>query len=173
MNDLDKIFGKMPLNGGYAMIFGDDVMSPSTTKFIHLSSREALDEYWKIMGDSGLVKYFSIGPEENSIIKVYYLLPDSNVKYEVKVYSLTTCLLTSDKILFREHRGGLEDSMKTLKSFNNRDELVEYCKSILDKEFDEFEIKPYGGPDARIGWDATYMVVVDGCGLVGYINKMC
>ena len=36
-----------------------------------------------------------------------------------------------NKILFREHRGSLKESLETMKSFDNKEALLEYLKNIL------------------------------------------
>ncbi len=42
---------------------------------------------------------------------------------------------------FREHRGSLEDSMKTLIEIENRDHLLEHCKYIIGDIFDPIILK--------------------------------
>lgn len=63
------------------------------------------------------------------------------------------------KWLYREHRGGLKESMKTLKKF---DSLYEMLKHISVKEkCDISDITIYlyhNAPDDRIGWSRTYLV---------------
>lgn len=81
-------------------------------------------------------------------------------------------------ILFREHRGGLAESMKTIVKVNNHKELVEHCKTIMAKNNETFEpdnlnIAPYGGADSRIGWESVYIVTIKGHGVIGYTNKIC
>lgn len=74
---------------------------------------------------------------------------------------------------FRQHRGGLSDSMKTQVELLDRAALLLYIQSIL---------KPWGrvvldstlhvqhyGYDDRIDWD-NYIVTVDDWGVIGYTD---
>lgn len=72
--------------------------------------------------------------------------------------------------------------METLVTVKDRAELVEHCKKLLEPysgwtEFwkirlDELEIKEYFmWPDARIGWDKTYLVTVPGYGIMGFTDE--
>lgn len=83
---------------------------------------------------------------------------------------------------FREHRGQLADSMETLVTVEDRAELVEHCKKLLEPysgwvdfwkiRTDELEIKPYmDRPDTRIGWDKTYIVTIPGYGVMGFTDE--
>lgn len=63
--------------------------------------------------------------------------------------------------LFREHRGGLKESMKTCKSYNSLLEVIEaaadkatYHKGITS----EIQILLYSAGDERIGWRPVYIV---------------
>lgn len=62
---------------------------------------------------------------------------------------------------YRDHKGGLDESMKTQIEINN----VEDIRSHLNKFYGEFgqfveEIKfEHCGMDARIGWDTYYVLV--------------
>jgi hypothetical protein len=74
---------------------------------------------------------------------------------------------------FREHRGSLEDSMKTVRPCYSFEELYAYCRVLLWPWYIEFtkeqlHIKPYGY-DERIDWD-THIVTLDGYGVVGWTN---
>jgi hypothetical protein len=67
---------------------------------------------------------------------------------------------------FREHRGSLADSMKTVVEVNGL-ELQQLCEKITGLD-SWIEIRPYGYDD-RIGWD-TYIVLMPGWGVVGFTN---
>jgi len=70
---------------------------------------------------------------------------------------------------FREQRGILDDSMKTLVELKDRNALVEHCKKIyqrahlgdgtLDPERLKVKLYNNGRPDDRIGWEKVYIVV--------------
>ena len=83
---------------------------------------------------------------------------------------------------FREHRGQLDDSMATLVTVRDRQELVEHCKKVLEPynewnlfheiKFDQLEIKEYFmQPDKRIGWEHTYLVTIPGYGVMGFCDE--
>lgn len=79
---------------------------------------------------------------------------------------------------FRQHRGQLDDSMKTLVWLENRDELRGYVRGLLwewptaPPVTDEtLHVKPYC-QDARIGWD-THIVTLDGYGVLGFTDGPC
>ncbi|MDA3802327.1 MAG: hypothetical protein PF488_00285 [Patescibacteria group bacterium] len=77
---------------------------------------------------------------------------------------------------FREYRGSLEASMKTLVTLKDRDSLVEHCKYIVGKTFDPtaLKVEPYGdGPDNRIGWTATFIVTLKDYGIIGFLDSAC
>ncbi len=77
---------------------------------------------------------------------------------------------------FRQQRGDLEESMGTLVTLKDRDALFAHCQSILAHTGRVFErstlkIERYGGPDARIGWEKTFIVLIDGWGPVGFSDS--
>lgn len=78
---------------------------------------------------------------------------------------------------FREHRGGLAESMETLVVMEDWNELAEYCKTKLSEwmfniRIEDVSVKPYAdNPDTRIGWDKTYIVMVEGWGPFGFTDK--
>lgn len=79
---------------------------------------------------------------------------------------------------FREHRGSITDSKETEVVINNREELVAHCKSIIGETFDfdpeKLKVEPYyDQPDSRIGWNRTYIVSIDGYGVVGFTDSPC
>lgn len=62
-------------------------------------------------------------------------------------------------IKFREHRGSLEESMKTVQEFSSRKDLIEH----ISKRFDPYEIYSdikfeHVGFDSRVGWDTYYVL---------------
>lgn len=82
-------------------------------------------------------------------------------------------------VQFREHKGSLSDSMKTLKTFNTLDELRLHVMEIMRTygasiSASSIVIEPYSDqPDDRIGWQRTFVVNVvggDTQGVVGFTN---
>jgi len=80
-------------------------------------------------------------------------------------------------MLFREHRGSLEDSMATaIPLANDKTSLVSHINSLnvfLDNRVISEEmvtVKPYGF-DKRIQWD-SHIVSISGYGVIGYTNAM-
>jgi len=84
-------------------------------------------------------------------------------------------------IKYRDHRGGLDESMQTLKEFESIEDLKKYVieRSIKEgnplrfvhMESSHIEIKEYSdGPDKRIGWDKTY-IVIDNVGPIGFCDS--
>ena len=75
---------------------------------------------------------------------------------------------------YRDHRGGLIESMETTQEFNNKDSLLEYLQSILDDCFSghldssNVKIEPYCF-DERVGWDC-HIVHLEGWGVFGFTN---
>ena len=79
---------------------------------------------------------------------------------------------------FREHREGLAESMATLVELPDRASLVGHCQNLLAPfdfvfESSALKVKPYSGPDARIGWDSTNIVTIDGYGVMGFTDSVC
>lgn len=76
-------------------------------------------------------------------------------------------------MLFREHKGSLDKSMKTVVELKDIDELVKYISDMLQPfgmsvTPDSLHTQPYGY-DNRIDWE-TYIVTLDGYGVVGFIK---
>ena len=75
---------------------------------------------------------------------------------------------------YRDHRGGLAESMETVQKLESKDDLVNYLQSKVN-EYDpavdcsKIIIKPYGY-DSRINWD-THIVTLDGYGVFGFTDK--
>lgn len=59
---------------------------------------------------------------------------------------------------YRDHRGGLDESMQTMVDMP-RD--LESLATHLGVKSSSIRVEAYGGFDKRIGWD-TYIVLVDG-----------
>ncbi len=82
---------------------------------------------------------------------------------------------------FREHRGGLADSMETMVELTTMEELKSHVKKLLwqfdvpanNLRFDDIQVKPYGchcWPDERIGWAETWVVTMPGYGVLGFTD---
>lgn len=77
---------------------------------------------------------------------------------------------------YRDHRGGLAESMETLQEFDTRADLITYLQKELATWGHKFEesavkIEPYGdGKDDRIGWSNLHIVIVQGFGPVGFAD---
>lgn len=76
-------------------------------------------------------------------------------------------------VQFREHRGSLTDSMETLQTFKTKADLVRYLQGAVNPEIEasDLEIEEYAGPDPRIGWMMTYIVLLDGMP-IGFTDKL-
>ena len=68
-------------------------------------------------------------------------------------------------IIAREHRGGLAESMATAKTFNTKEEMVNYFTKMWSKWYGR-KVKITIGEqvmrDHRIGWNTQY-ILCDGC----------
>ena len=73
---------------------------------------------------------------------------------------------------FREHRGGLAESMETVVELNTRKEFCDHIGKIARKFVPEGEFtirfQEYSF-DTRINWD-TWLVILDGYGPIGMLN---
>jgi len=77
-------------------------------------------------------------------------------------------------VLFRKHKGMLEDSMATLMTVDSKAELMAMTRKELepwgfDFKDESFLIEPYCS-DPRIGWGDVHIVTIDGYGVVGFTN---
>jgi hypothetical protein len=77
-------------------------------------------------------------------------------------------------MLFREHRGSLDDAMKTCIPLpNTKEALVNHIKSLNlfdDKSIHSgIVVAPYGY-DERIQWN-THIVTILGYGVIGFTNQ--
>ena len=75
--------------------------------------------------------------------------------------------------LFREHRDGLKESMKTCKTYNNLREVTEAAaeKAVYEKQTDSINITLYSKKDERIGWRPVYII----CGkneVIGFCTEV-
>lgn len=75
---------------------------------------------------------------------------------------------------FREHRGGLNESMMTLVELPDRPALVAHVEKLLRpyyfQEVDSrLRVDPYGR-DTRIGWENLHIVILKGYGVVGFTD---
>lgn len=76
-------------------------------------------------------------------------------------------------MLFREHRGGLDDSMKTIIVFHTRTELSRHLVHLFPHLMTSgaiIEARPYGGDDDRIGWKDVHILIANPGGPVGFID---
>jgi hypothetical protein len=69
-----------------------------------------------------------------------------------------------EKILFREHRGGLQEAMKTVQEVSCLED-IEKIKNIPDEFKGKLRIEHYCY-DRRIDWD-TYIIDIEDYGVVG------
>lgn len=82
---------------------------------------------------------------------------------------------------FRQHRGGLAESMETLVVLGNWDELKGYIKGLLwswptapEVTDQTLHVKLYvDRGDSRIGWEKTYIVTLDEYGVLGFTDGPC
>ncbi|CAN5951012.1 unnamed protein product [Sphagnum jensenii] len=79
---------------------------------------------------------------------------------------------------FREHRGSLDESMKTLVLLFDRAALVKHIHDLLypwniDVEDRDVKVERYnnGRGDPRIGWGDLYIVTVKDFGVIGWTDE--
>jgi hypothetical protein len=75
-------------------------------------------------------------------------------------------------ILYRDHRSTLEESMETVKVFESEDEMLEYLRNKVLRDYGlvmfsrvlnvEITIGPEEYTDDRIGWDRCHYVCANG-----------
>jgi len=75
---------------------------------------------------------------------------------------------------YRDHRGGLAESMATAQEFSNKENLLHYLAISLgdyakNVDINKTTIKPYGF-DKRIGWD-SHIVHLEGYGVFGFTDR--
>lgn len=72
---------------------------------------------------------------------------------------------------YREHRGGLSESMETVREIASTREAIALEAGLMLGRLvtpDEVRVSPYGY-DARIMWD-THIVEIDGFGPIGFTD---
>lgn len=72
---------------------------------------------------------------------------------------------------FREHRGTLSESLKTVRDISPTKKAIALevsFGSFRNVEEKDIVVKPYG-PDPRIDWD-THIVVLEGYGVIGFTD---
>lgn len=80
-------------------------------------------------------------------------------------------------MVFREHRGGLAESMETQIELHDRHELICHLKDLLSIWADitvrdeDVKVRPYR-PDHRIGWETNCIVTLEGYGVVGWTDTL-
>ena len=78
---------------------------------------------------------------------------------------------------FREHRGGLAESMETQVVVDGRKGLVAHIQKLLkpfsvDVKDADVAASLYGSSgDGRIGWEKVYIVSVKGYGVIGFSDS--
>jgi hypothetical protein len=72
------------------------------------------------------------------------------------------------EILFRMHRGGLKEAMKTVQPVKSLDEIYEISGIAQYGIENKLKINHYCF-DSRINWD-TYIVTCEGFGVIGFTN---
>lgn len=76
---------------------------------------------------------------------------------------------------FREHRGQLAESMKTLIELPDKRALINHARLALEPYgFDVTEIVVHlylDKPDERIGWDKTWLITIPGYGVFGFTDE--
>ncbi len=76
--------------------------------------------------------------------------------------------------LFRSHRGSFDDSMETVKEFEDREKFLEFLKEEMKHwpcPFDGHlvQVEPYCIFDERNNW-STYIVTMEGYGVLGFTD---
>lgn len=76
---------------------------------------------------------------------------------------------------YRDHRGGLAESMATQRTFADRAELVAYVASSLAPwgfavTDEDLRVEHYCDGDDRIGWADCFIVIWPGFGVVGLLE---
>lgn len=80
---------------------------------------------------------------------------------------------------FREHRGSLKDSMRTCVTLENTAALMAHIAGIFQEPM--MRLFPYKAekvhvseyymqPDDRTGWPNTYIVTIEGYGVLGFTD---
>ena len=81
---------------------------------------------------------------------------------------------------FREHRGDLKDSMATCVTVADTAALMAHIADIFQEPMmrgfpylpEKVHVSEYDRePDSRIGWARTYIVTIDGYGVLGFTDE--
>ena len=73
---------------------------------------------------------------------------------------------------YREHRGSLSESMKTVQEFETKQDLINYLKQNFSVPFYGYNLRlDHYCMDKRINWD-TYIVTIKGFGVVGFTDGL-
>ena len=123
-------------------------------------------EIIKIYGEKDIRHYIKARCETFELSEKQFIKTIKLNKYEFVINwnpSTRMCIykLNKIKIKYRDHRGSLDESMKTVKEFYTIEEL----KKHLDKPYKKLgkrvvEIKfTHVGFDDRIGWDTYYVLI--------------
>jgi hypothetical protein len=79
---------------------------------------------------------------------------------------------TESSILYRDHRGGLKESMETVQTFHNMEQLRAHLENIFG-HLESIAFK-FTGHDKRTGWDNHYVLIkykdIDRTMVVGMSN---
>jgi hypothetical protein len=79
---------------------------------------------------------------------------------------------------FREHNGSLSKSMATCVPCTSMDELKIIVQKILKPYLFKYDMEGlslelyWDYPDDRIGWEKTYLVYLQGYGVVGFTDGL-
>lgn len=74
---------------------------------------------------------------------------------------------------YREHRGGLEESVRTTVEVDTKRDLLKLVNSIFWENFteDQLKIRKYTeNGDPRIGWVKLSIVSIEDFGVVGWLE---
>lgn len=76
---------------------------------------------------------------------------------------------------YRPHKGSLADAMKEMVEIRDFHGLLWHLQKTHPPYCPPFDpgsitIEPYSGADDRIGWEKTYIVLQDGCG-IGFTDE--
>lgn len=79
-------------------------------------------------------------------------------------------------IRFRFHRGGLDASMETARTFASVDDvkrhIIRDLAPFMDVDPDSICAERYGRDgDPRIGWQKLFIITIEGYGVVGWADS--
>jgi hypothetical protein len=83
-------------------------------------------------------------------------------------------------MLFREHRGGLSESLETQVRLTDRTSLVAHVSRMLDPfgfrygdRAKPLKVEYYGKHNRSTNWKETWIVTLPGYGVLGFTNAPC